>query len=102
MKIGTLTVSGGKFRLPCVYEFIREGVVIYVGRSDAGFSRAFRGYRTSGTHTGALRRSWAFNEADQIRVTVFDNTTQIRTEERKLIRLHRPRYNTHFNSFNSN
>lgn len=95
MKIGTLTVSGNKFRSPCVYEFLRAGIVLYVGRSDAGFSRAFRGYSNGVPQPSARRRVQAFSEAEEIRVTVFDSTTETRAEEQRLIRLHNPAYNTH-------
>ena len=34
MKLGTLTVSGRKFRLPCVYQFLlADGTITYIGRS---------------------------------------------------------------------
>lgn len=101
MKLGSLIVSDGSFRLPCVYEFVRAGVVLYVGRSNAGLSRAFRGYKGSrrgGKHFGVVRddkRSQAFNEADEIRVTTFDNPLEARNEERRLIRLYNPVGNIH-------
>ena len=96
-------VSGRKFRLPCVYEFLRGGAVLYVGRSDAGFSRAFRGYNTSKSVTvrgtkyerGEQLRTEAFNICDDIRVTVFDNIEEARAEEIRLIKLHKPAANKH-------
>src|SRR5258708_1156314 len=100
MNIGTLSISGRKFRLPCVYEFKSKGVVLYVGRSDAGFSRAFDGYKASdvrdriGKKTPRKNgRTIAFNECDEIRVTVFDNTEEARQEEIYRIGLLQPAFN---------
>lgn len=91
MKLGTLTIESGKFRLPCVYEFLRNDTVLYVGRSDRGFSRAFTSKKQS------EKRTTAFRQADQIRVTVFDNVSETRTEERRLIRLYNPAANIQYN-----
>jgi excinuclease UvrABC nuclease subunit len=95
MKLGSLTVSGRKFRLPCVYEFLRNGIVLYVGRSDAGFQRAFRGHSNGVPYPSAMRRVQAFNDCDEIRVTVFDNTAEARIEEVRLIELYKPATNVH-------
>jgi hypothetical protein len=90
MNLGTLIITGEKFRKPCVYEFISKGVVTYVGQSNVGFSRPFRG---GSKH---FKRVQAFNEADQIRVTVFSTTQEAKQEERRLIVLHQPIANTHY------
>ena len=96
MRLGQLTVSGRKFRLPCVYEFIHDDVVTYVGCSGAGFTRVFTAYKECGPSSDD-RRFKAFNEADQIRVTVFDNTEEARNEEIRLIMLHQPEGNVKHN-----
>ena len=95
MKVGTLTVSGHKFRLPCVYEFLLNGVVLYVGHSGSGLSRAFRGYQSRGFGKASNRRKDAFSQCDDIRVTVFDNTEEARDYERALILKLQPPANIH-------
>lgn len=91
MKIGTLTVTGAKFRLPCVYELIRRDTVLYVGYSARGFSRAF--YRAN-SKSDADKRAQAFDACDDIRITVFDNISEAAREEVRLIKLLKPWGNT--------
>jgi len=87
MRLGSLRVEGSKFRLPCVYELIAEtGERLYVGFSSRGFSRAFNSNGNDG-------RSHAFLEAPVIRITVFDSVAEAASEEQRLIRLYRPKYN---------
>ena len=88
MKLGTLTVTNSKSRQPCVYEYLREGIVLYVGRSDVGFSRAF-----VNRNDAQPNRRKAFNQATDVRVHVFSSKAETRREERRLIRLHKPQYN---------
>jgi excinuclease UvrABC nuclease subunit len=88
MKLGTLSITGNKFRLPCVYEFVRDGIVLYVGRSDNGFARAF----TTGMKEH-VNRIVAFRDATEIRLHVYDSIEQSREEEAKLIYLLKPKYN---------
>lgn len=78
--------------MPCVYEFIADGKVMYVGRSYIGFTRVFDKY--SGLYSSALNpgptRVQAFWKADEVRITVFDNKEEANQEEIRLIRLHKP------------
>jgi hypothetical protein len=96
MNLGTFTVTDNKFRMPCVYQFVRAGVVLYVGRSFSGLSRAFRGYSSRGFGKAAGNRRDAFNNADQVIVTVFSTAREAETEELRLIAQHTPAYNKHF------
>src|SRR6266850_6681056 len=93
MKIGTFAVTAQKFKLPCVYEYIRhDGIVLYVGFSRM-MQRAFRSY---GNRIGETRRFKAFSEAEAVRVTVFDTIEEAQAEERRLIVLHQPAANINF------
>jgi hypothetical protein len=86
MKIGSITITDTKFRMPCVYEFLRNSAVLYVGFSSLGFLGVFRDY---GKGSQRNRKS-AFEQAEQIRITVFDDGLEARAEERRLIELHKP------------
>lgn len=98
MKLGTFTITHYEYRRPCVYEFISDGKVIYVGaggvRTDTtyGFARAFS--RRSNGHDP--NRVLAYDEADAIRVTTFTEQAEAAAEEERLIRLLKPKYNVHF------
>jgi hypothetical protein len=86
-------VENRDWRKPCVYEFLREGVVTYVGRSCVGISGAFRHY-TNGHNPG---RAKAWKEADKIVVVAFDTLFLAKECEIKLIRQYSPEGNIHFN-----
>lgn len=70
------------FRMPCVYEFLHSGTTLYVGFSSVGFSGVFKKHQRS--------RDKAFNQADEIHITVFSDVAEARAEQDRLIELLRP------------
>lgn len=81
MKLEMMFFTENRFRMPCVYEFLKNGSTTYVGISCHGFPQVFRRYsnRING------KRLIAFNQADQIRITIFDNEAEARAEKQHLI-----------------
>lgn len=73
-----------------MYEIIRAGERLYVGFSSRGFTRAFNQDKTRNAEGERFK---AYEQADIVRVTVFDNVAEARAEEKRLILLYKPKFN---------
>jgi hypothetical protein len=92
-RMTTLTSAHVHFLLqPCVYRFMRDGEVIYVGSSKNGIVRVL----CKNHHAKEARKL-----ADEIEIEWFRTESAARIEERRQISNFKPRYNVFGNDGNT-
>jgi len=74
----------GRLRFPCVYAFIRDGEIVYVGSSINGFARVIASH-----HPMVLKSE----DSDQIAFWMVDSEAEAREMELKIIRELKPKFN---------
>lgn len=79
---------------PLVYYLEKnDGEILYIGSSKIGLARLLQ-VTPSNPKGEAARRSKAFEQAERIRVLVFDDEREARIYERNEIAAHAPIFNT--------
>lgn len=80
---------------PLVYYLEKnDGQILYIGSSKVGLIRLLQATPSS-PKGEAARRAQAFEQAERVRVLIFDSEQQARDYERNEIAAHAPIYNTH-------